>query len=202
MRPPPHLVRPPRQGKAPPPAQGSGGDFDGHRQGHPHHPHHGGGDGSRPQPDDRLWHRRSAGRLCGRDQAAPPQPGIYPQAHRRDRAAGSRHRRFERHPRKACPHPQDHHEGIGRRGKEVRPAPPQRDPLRPARGRGRRRGRSRAGLSRHCVLHPRGLSEEDPAPEPAHCRCAQAQGGRRDRPAGGDAEQRRSAVLHRQTAGV
>ena len=51
--------------KAPPPAQGSGGDFDGHRQGHPHHPHHGGGDGSRPQPDDRLWHRRSAGRLCG-----------------------------------------------------------------------------------------------------------------------------------------
>ena len=33
--------------------------------GHPHHPHHGGGDGSRPQPDDRLWHRRSAGRLCG-----------------------------------------------------------------------------------------------------------------------------------------
>ena len=49
---------------------------------------------------------------------------------------------------------------------------------------------------------PARLSEEDPAPEPAHGRCAQAQGGRRDRPAGGDAEQRRSALLHRQTAGV
>ena len=49
-----------------------------------------------------FGHRRSAGRLCGRDQAAPPQPGIYPQTHRRDRAAGSRHRRPERHPRKAC----------------------------------------------------------------------------------------------------
>ena len=45
-------------------------------------------------------------------------------------------------------------------------------------------------------FHPRGLSEEDPAPEPAHCRCAQAQGGRRDRPAGGNAEQRRSVVLY------
>ena len=121
---------------------------------------------------------------------------------RRDRAVGSRHRRFERHPRKACPHPQNYHEGIGRRGKKVRPAPPQRDPLRPARGRERRRGRGCAGLSRHRLFHPRGLSEEDPAPEPAHCRCAQAQGGRRDRPAGGDAEQRRSVVLYGYAAGV
>ncbi len=38
VRPPPHLLRPARQGKAPAPAQGSCGHPAGHRQGHPHHP--------------------------------------------------------------------------------------------------------------------------------------------------------------------
>ena len=163
---------------------------------------HRGGDRGRAQPDDRLRHRRGAGRLCGRDQAAPPEPGVHPQAHRRDRAAGKGHRRPERHSGKARPHPEDHHQRADGCCQKVRPAPPQRDPVRPAGGGERHRGRGHPGLSGHRLLHPRGLSEKDPAPEPAHRRCPQAQGGRRDRPAGGDPQQRGGALLHRPAAGV
>ena len=35
-----------------------------------HHPHHGRRDGSGPQPDDRLWHRRGAGGLWPRSSSA------------------------------------------------------------------------------------------------------------------------------------
>ena len=64
------------------------------------------------------------------------------------------------------------------------------------------RGRNHPGLPGHRLLHPRGLPEKDPAPEPPHRRCPQAQGGRRDHPAGRDAKQRGSTLLHRQAAGV
>ena len=39
---------------------------------------------------DRLRNRRDSGRIRGRDQAAPSQPGIYPQADRGNRQAGKR----------------------------------------------------------------------------------------------------------------
>ena len=100
--------------KAAAPVAGSCRHFAGYRQGNPHHPHHRGGDRGGAQPDDRLWHRRGAGRLCGRDQAATPEPGIHPQAHRRDRAAGKGHCRPERCAGKARPHPPHHHQRTER----------------------------------------------------------------------------------------
>ena len=48
-----------------------------------HRPGDGGGGRGGPQPDDRLRHRRDPGGIRGGDQAAPPQPGVHPQAHRR-----------------------------------------------------------------------------------------------------------------------
>ena len=156
MRPPPHLLRPARQGKAAASAGGPGGHPAGHRQGHLDHPGDRGRGRGGAQPDDRLRHRRGPGRVCGRDPAAPPEPGVYPQAHRRDRGAETGDRRPERHPGQARPHPPDHHPGADGGGQKVRAAPPQRDPLRPARRGGRRRRGCGARLSGDGVLHPEG----------------------------------------------
>ena len=117
-------------------------------------PHHRGGKRGGAQPDDRLWHRRGAGRLCGRDQAAPPEPGIYPQAHQRDRAAGKGYCRPERCAGKARPGAPHHHQRAERGSQEVCAAPPQRDFVRLAGGGSCRRGRDGAGLPGHRVLYP------------------------------------------------
>ena len=202
MRPPPHLLRPARQGKAAASAGGPGGHPAGHRQGHPDHPGDRGRGRGGAQPDDRLRHRRGPGRVCGRDPAAPPEPGVYPQAHRRDRGAETGDRRPERHPGQARPHPPDHHPGADGGGQKVRPAPPQRDPLRPARRRRCRRGGGGARLPRHRLFHPGGLFEKDHPPEPAHSRRPQAERGRRDRGPGRGPQQPGSPVLHRPAPGL
>ena len=123
--------------------QGLGGHPAGHRQGHPHCAGDRGGGRGGAQPDDRLRHRPGAGRVCGRDQAAPPEPGVHPQAHRRrSRTLEKEIARLE----EILASPAKMRGIIMRRagggGQKVRPAPPQRDPLRGGeRGGGDRRRR-------------------------------------------------------------
>ena len=69
----------PQEGQAAPAARPEA-DPARHRQGHRHHPRDGGGGRGHPQPDDRLRHRRDAGRIRRGDQAAQHQQGVYPQA--------------------------------------------------------------------------------------------------------------------------
>ena len=82
----------------------------------------GGGRGG-AQPDDWLWHRPNPGGVRGGNQAAPPEPGVHPQAHPGNRRAGAGHRPAGGHFGLQGQGEGHHRQGAGGRGPEVWPAP-------------------------------------------------------------------------------
>ena len=139
-----------------------------HRQGGPHCPGNRRRSRGRPQPDDRLRHRRDPGRICRRDQTPPSQPGIHPQTHRGNRQTGKRRGRNGGNPPQPRAGAGHHRRGAAGCDREIRQAPPQPPPLRLRYPAGRRRDRGgSAGLSLHPLLHGRGVFQENHSPVPA-----------------------------------
>ena len=94
----------------------------------------------------------SSGGICGGDQAAPFEPGIYFKAHRGDRQPEKGDRRAGRNFGFQIQGEIHHHPGAGGGGEEVRQAPPHHDPLR-RRGGGGGSGGGNTGLPGEPVLH-------------------------------------------------